>query len=347
MKKYSRYRDAGVDIDAGNDFVRAIRPLVRSTFRPEVYKEIGGFSGLFSIGSLNYKNPMLVTSTDGVGTKLKIAFLMDKHDTVGIDLVAMCVNDIIVSGAEPLFFLDYLATGQLDSDKAVQIVGGIAKACKQVGCALIGGETAEMPDFYGDGEYDMAGFVVGVVENEKVIDGTSITVGDKVVGIASSGLHSNGYSLVRKIIFDQNGLSVDDKVGGFRGTVGEELLTPTRLYSGTVLNLVRDFTIGGFANITGGGLLDNIPRVLPDRCKARLFRGTWETHAIFRYLQEQGGIDEEEMLRTFNSGIGFVVICRNEDAQSILERLTGLNEKAWIIGEIVERKSGDTQIEIE
>ena len=347
MKKYSTYRDAGVNIDSGNDFVKAILPIVRSTHRPEVHTEIGGFSGLFSIGSLNYKNPMLVTSTDGVGTKLKIAFLTDKHDTVGIDLVAMCVNDIIVSGAEPLFFLDYLATGRLRTETAIQVVSGIAKACKDTGCALIGGETAEMPDFYGENEYDLAGFVVGVVENEKVIDGTSIAVGDQIIGLASSGLHSNGYSLVRKIIFEQNGLDVSDKVEGFRGTVGEELLTPTRLYVNTTLNLARDFTIGGFAHITGGGLIDNIPRVLPQSCKARLYRGTWDVHPIFSYLQEQGGVDEFEMLRTFNMGVGFVVIARKDQTQSILERLAGLGETAWVIGEISKRKKTEPQIEIE
>lgn len=347
MKKYSTYREAGVNIDAGNEFIKAIRPMVRSTHRPEVHTEVGGFSGLFSIASLNYKNPILVTSTDGVGTKLKIAFMMDKHDTVGIDLVAMCVNDIIVNGAEPLFFLDYMATGTLRTETAVRIIQGITDACKVTGCALIGGETAEMPDFYKKGEYDLAGFVVGVVENEKVIDGTSITVGDKIIGLASSGLHSNGYSLVRKIIFEQNGLSVKDKVDGFRGNVGEELLTPTKLYASTALNLARSFDIGGFANITGGGIIENIPRVLPDRCRAKIFRASWEVHPIFEYLQEQGGIDELEMLRTFNMGVGFVVICREKDLENVMDRLAGLGEKASVIGEITDRKPKQPQLEIE
>ncbi len=347
MKKYSTYREAGVDIDAGNDFVKAIRPLVKSTFRPEVKTEIGGFSGLFSISSLNYKNPILVTSTDGVGTKLKIAFMMDKHNTVGIDLVAMSVNDIIVSGADPLFFLDYMATGHLKTETAVEVVSGIANGCKEVGCALIGGETAEMPDFYKEGEYDLAGFVVGVVENEKIIDGASVTVGDKIIGIASTGIHSNGFSLVRKIIFDQNGLTVNDKVDGFRGTVGDELLTPTKLYSKATKTLARDFNIGGFANITGGGILENVPRILPDRCRARIFKETWDVHSIFTYIQEQSGIDEMEMYRTFNMGIGFVVVCKSNDAQSILERLKAMGEKSWIIGEVIDRNPKEPEIEFE
>jgi phosphoribosylformylglycinamidine cyclo-ligase len=347
LKKYSTYREAGVDVDAGNDFVKAIKPFVKSTLRPEVRTEIGGFSGLFSLGSLNYKKPILATSTDGVGTKLKIAFMMDKHDTIGYDLVAMCVNDIIVNGAEPLFFLDYMATGKLKPETAISVIKGIAAACKEVNCALIGGETAEMPDFYTPGEYDLAGFVVGAVEDDDIIDGTSVAVGDKIIGIASSGIHSNGYSLVRKIIFEQNGLTVNDKIDGFRGTVGEELLTPTKLYSKTVLNLTKNFRISGFANITGGGLIDNVPRVLPDQCKARIFNGTWDVHPIFTYLQEQSGIDEYEMLRTFNMGIGFVTICSGDQTDAILERLAGLGEKAWLIGEVAQRKSGEPELEIE
>ena len=348
MKKYSTYRDAGVNIDAGNEFVERIKPLVKATMRPEVPQGIGGFAALFSMGSFHYKKPMLVSSTDGVGTKLKIAFMTGKHNTVGIDLVGMCVNDIVVNGAQPLFFLDYFGTGKLETDIAVQVIEGITKGCKEVGCALIGGETAEMPDFYQAGEYDLAGFVVGVVDGDNIIDGTSITVGDSIIGVASSGLHSNGYSLVRKIIFDQLGHDVSDKVEGMRGTVGEELLTPTKLYATMTQNLTRDFEIPGFANITGGGLIDNVPRVLPDRCKARIFRNTWEIPFIFDYLKEQGGVQEMEMLRTFNMGIGFVVICRKRDEESVLDRLAGLGEKAWVIGEIAGRKSdSDPQIEIE
>jgi len=348
LKKFSTYRDAGVDIDAGNEFVERIKPLVKATLRPEVPQGIGGFAALFSMSNMNYKKPMLVSSTDGVGTKLKLAFLTGIHDTVGIDLVGMCVNDIVVNGAEPLFFLDYSGTGKLETGVAVKVIEGIARGCKEVGCALIGGETADMPDFYQPGEYDLAGFVVGVVDADRIIDGTTITVGDSIIGVASSGLHSNGFSLARKIIFDQLGHSVGDKVEGMRGTVGEELLTPTRLYATMTHNLTRDFDIGGFANITGGGLIDNVPRVLPDRCKARIFRGTWEIPFIFHYLKEQGDVREMEMLRTFNMGVGFVIICRKKDEESILERLVGLGEKAWVIGEIAARKTdSEPQIEIE
>lgn len=347
MKKYSSYRDAGVDVDAGNDFIRRIKPLIKSTLRPEVPAGIGGFSALFSLSNLNYKNPVLVSSTDGVGTKLKIAFMSGIHNTIGIDLVAMSVNDIAVYGAEPLFFLDYFSSSHLDTEVGVSVIEGITKACNEVGCSLIGGETAEMPDFYAPGEYDLAGFVVGVVENEKLVDGSTITVGNKIIGIASSGLHSNGFSLVRKIVFDQLGHGIDDKVEGFRGTVAQELLTPTKLYSKTTMNLARDFAVGGFANITGGGLIDNVPRVLPDRCKARIFQDTWDVHPIFRFLQEHGEISDFEMMRTFNMGIGLVSICKAEDAESILDRLAGLGEKAWVIGEIEKRSPEDDQIEIE
>jgi phosphoribosylformylglycinamidine cyclo-ligase len=347
LKRVTTYREAGVDVEAGNRFVDQIRPFVQSTLRPEVLRNFGGFAGAFSIGNLGLKNPILITSTDGVGTKLKLAFMTGIHDTIGTDLVAMCVNDIIVCGAEPLFFLDYFVTGKLKPEIAVSVVKGIAAACKEVNCTLIGGETAEMPDFYSEGEYDLAGFVVGAVENDRLIDGSSITVGDQIVGIASSGLHSNGFSLVRKLIFDQLGHSVDDTVEGFRGTVGQELLTPTKLYHGIVQSLMRDYEIGGIANITGGGLIDNIPRVLPERCKARLFSGTWDVHPVFTYMQEQGGIRDTEMLRTFNMGIGLAVICRKNDAESIIERLSGMGEPAWVIGEIAARTTDEPKLEIE
>ncbi|HYS43159.1 MAG TPA: phosphoribosylformylglycinamidine cyclo-ligase, partial [Geobacteraceae bacterium] len=260
------YRDAGVDIDAGNAFVKMIKPLVKATSRPEVIADIGGFGGLFSLNAAKYKNPVLVSGTDGVGTKLKLAFLAGRHDTIGIDLVAMCVNDIVVQGAEPLFFLDYLATAKLDPEKAAQVVKGISEGCIQAGCALIGGETAEMPGFYADGEYDLAGFTVGVVDRDNIIDGSSITVGNTLIGIASSGLHSNGYSLARKIIFDRMGLAIGDILPGSDKSVADELLTPTRIYVKSILNLLRDFRINGIAHITGGGLLENVPRVLPHGC---------------------------------------------------------------------------------
>ena len=347
MKKYTSYKDAGVDVDAGNEFVKRIVPLVRATHRPEVHTELGGFSGLFNISNLPYKNPMLVSSTDGVGTKLNLAFMSGIHNTVGIDLVAMSVNDIAVNGAEPLFFLDYFACGKLDSGVAADVVEGIAKACKETKCALLGGETAEMPDFYPPGHYDLAGFVVGVVDNDRLVDGSSINVSNKIIGVASSGLHSNGYSLVRKIIFDQLELKIDDKVEGFRGTVAEELLTPTRLYSNTTTNLIRDFSIGGFAHITGGGLIDNLPRVIPDRCKAKIYKDSWEVPYIFEFLQEEGGVAEREMLRTFNMGVGLCVICRADDAETVLGRLHALGEKAWVIGEITNRNKNEEKIEFE
>lgn len=340
------YKEAGVDIEAGNQFVQKIKPLVKATFRPEVMAEIGGFGGLFSLNSAKYKNPVLVSGTDGVGTKLKLAFLADKHDTVGIDLVAMCVNDIIVQGAEPLFFLDYLATGQLDPDKAAQIVAGIAEGCKQAGCALIGGETAEMPGFYSDGEYDMAGFTVGVVERDQIIDGSSITVGNKLIGIASSGLHSNGYSLARRVIFDRMGLDIHDQLPGLGSTVAETLLTPTRIYVRAVLNLLKDFRINGIAHITGGGLTDNVPRILPKLCKARFNLNSWQAPPIFSLLEEGGKVEQCEMYRTFNMGIGMVLAVAEQDVDDILTRLKGLGETAWLVGEVLPRTADEEQVEL-
>lgn len=340
------YKEAGVDIEAGNSFVQKIKPLVKATFRPEVMTDIGGFGGLFSLNAAKYKNPVLVSGTDGVGTKLKLAFLADKHDTVGIDLVAMCVNDIIVQGAEPLFFLDYLATGHLDPDKAAQIVAGIADGCKQAGCALIGGETAEMPGFYSDGEYDMAGFTVGVVEKDLIIDGSSITVGNKLIGIASSGLHSNGYSLARRIIFDRLGLGIHDRLPGLEATVAETLLTPTRIYVRAVLNLLKDFSINGIAHITGGGLIDNVPRILPKLCKASFKLDSWERPPIFPLLEEAGKVEQFEMYRTFNMGIGMVLAVSEQDVEDILARLHGLGESAWLIGEVLSRTEDEEQVEL-
>jgi phosphoribosylformylglycinamidine cyclo-ligase len=333
-KPRATYKEAGVDIEAGNSFVQKIKPLVKSTFRPEVMTEIGGFGGLFSLNASKYKNPVLVSGTDGVGTKLKLAFLADRHDTVGIDLVAMCVNDIVVQGAEPLFFLDYLATGKLDPDKAARIVAGIAEGCRQAGCALIGGETAEMPGFYADGEYDIAGFTVGVVEKEQIIDGSSITVGNKLIGIGSSGLHSNGYSLARRIIFDHMGLAINSQLPDSSKTVAEELLTPTRIYVRAILNLLKDFHINGIAHITGGGLLENVPRVLPKGCAANIKLGSWSMPSIFSIMQEAGNVEQNEMYRTFNMGIGMVLAVAATDVDDILSRLNGLGEQAWLIGEV-------------
>lgn len=342
-KPRATYKEAGVDIEAGNSFVQKIKPLVKSTFRPEVMTEIGGFGGLFSLNATKYKNPVLVSGTDGVGTKLKLAFLADRHDTVGIDLVAMCVNDIVVQGAEPLFFLDYLATGKLDPDKAAQIVAGIAEGCRQAGCALIGGETAEMPGFYADGEYDIAGFTVGVVEKDQIIDGSSITVGNKLIGIGSSGLHSNGYSLARRIIFDRMGLAINSPLPDSTKTVDEELLTPTRIYVRSVMNLLKDFRINGIAHITGGGLLENVPRVLPKGCSASFKLGSWDMPSIFTTLQEAGNVEQNEMYRTFNMGIGMVLAVAAADVDDILSRLNGLGEQAWLIGEVKSMSKNQTE----
>ena len=339
------YKDAGVDIDAGNSFVKMIKPLVKATSRPEVLADIGGFGGLFSLNTEKYRHPVLVSGTDGVGTKLKMAFLTDRHDTVGIDLVAMCVNDIVVQGAEPLFFLDYLATGKLLPEKAADIVKGITDGCIQAGCALIGGETAEMPGFYSDGEYDIAGFTVGVVERDNLIDGSSIKVGDRLIGISSSGLHSNGYSLARKVIFEKMGLKIDSLLPDIGKTVADELLTPTRIYVKSVLNLLRDFHINGIAHITGGGLLENVPRVLPAACKAIINLKSWEMPAIFSILQKGGGISDEEMFRTFNCGIGMVLSVPEKEAEDILIRLSGLNETAFMIGEVAKCKKGKECVE--
>jgi len=328
------YKDAGVDIEKGDAFVQAIKPMVESTFRPEVLTKIGGFAGCVSLNLERYKKPILVSSTDGVGTKLKIAFLMNHHDTVGIDLVAMCVNDIVVSGARPLFFLDYLATSKLDTEKATKVVSGIVKGCIEAECSLIGGETAEMPGFYKAGEYDLAGFAVGIVEDAQVIDGSGVTVGDKLIGIASSGLHSNGYSLVRKLLLDQLKMNLEERVEEIGEVLGEELLRPTRIYAKTVLNLTRDFNVVGIAHITGGGITGNLPRTIPKGCKAVVQKGTWDIPPIFSYLKEKGRISEEEMLGTFNNGIGMILIVRSKEVDDILTRLHSLGEKAFIIGEV-------------
>jgi phosphoribosylformylglycinamidine cyclo-ligase len=344
LKKRLTYKSAGVNVDTGNKFVGLIRSVVRKTFRPEVITDIGGFSGLFSFPSKKFRNPVLVSSTDGVGTKLKVAFMLDKHDTVGIDLVAMCVNDVIVQGAEPLFLLDYMATGKLALDVSTQIVKGIAKGCIEAGCALIGGETAEMPAFYKEGEYDLAGFVVGVVERKKIIDGSKIKAGDQLIGLASSGLHSNGYSLVRKVVFEHLGLKVKDRVKGITGTIGEELLVPTRIYVKPIQGLLKDFQVHGLAHITGGGITDNLPRVIPAGFKAVVWKGSWPVHPIFDFLQEAGDIAEQEMLRTFNNGIGMILVVSRKDREKILARLKIMGEKAYPIGEVLKAKKSEEAI---
>ncbi|MGQ9509500.1 MAG: phosphoribosylformylglycinamidine cyclo-ligase [Thermodesulfobacteriota bacterium] len=344
MKGFT-YKNAGVDTEKGEAFVQKIKPIVESTFRPEVLTKIGGFAGCFSLNLERYKKPILVSSTDGVGTKLKIAFIMDCHNTVGIDLVAMCVNDIIVCGAKPLFLLDYLATSKLDSERASKVIEGIVKGCIEAECSLIGGETAEMPGLYQEGEYDLAGFVVGIVEDSQLIDGSNVTVGDRLIGLASSGLHSNGYSLVRKVLLEYHRMNLNQRVEEIGGILGEELLRPTRIYVKPVLNLIRDFHISGMAHITGGGITGNLPRVIPKGCKAIIHRGTWDIPPIFTLIKEKGEIPEEEMLRTFNNGIGMILIVKSKEAEEILSRLHSMGEKAFIIGEIHKAEKDQESIE--
>jgi phosphoribosylformylglycinamidine cyclo-ligase len=340
------YKDAGVDIEAGNRFVDMIKPLVKATSRPEVLAGIGGFGGLFSLNKEKYKSPVLVSSTDGVGTKLKLAFQLDCHNTVGIDLVAMCVNDIIVQGAEPLFFLDYLGTGMLAPEKAAEIVAGIAEGCRQAGCALIGGETAEMPGFYSDGEYDLAGFTVGVVDRNEIIDGSSIQVGEVMIGLASNGLHSNGYSLARRIVDERLQGDLDAVLPELGEPLGEALLRPTRIYVKSILNLLRDFKIQGMAHITGGGLLENVPRILPRHCKAVIHKDAWPKLPLFEILREAGNLEEKELYRTFNYGIGMVLVVPQDSTDDILSRLRGLNEQAYVIGEIAACDENSEQVEL-
>lgn len=340
------YKKAGVNIDEGERLVDLIKPMAKATSRPEVMAGIGGFGALFSLNLKKYKKPALVSSTDGVGTKLKIAFMLDRHDTVGIDLVAMGVNDVIVSGAEPLFFLDYYATGKLNAKNAAAVIKGIAKGCKEAECALVGGETAEMPGFYKDGEYDLAGFVVGIVERDKIIDGSRIKPGDRIIGLGSSGLHSNGYSLARKVIFDELRLKPENKLPGFKKNIGEELLTPTKIYVKTIKALQKKFDIKGIAHITGGGLIENIPRILPNNCKAVIAKGVWEMPFIFRFIQDGGDIAEKEMFRTFNCGIGMVIIASKNEADRVIRQLRTLKEKAFLIGEIEKRNGQKEQVSI-
>jgi phosphoribosylformylglycinamidine cyclo-ligase len=336
-----RYQQAGVDIGLGNAFVERIRPLVRKTFTPGVISDIGGFSGLFRLDPSAYEEPVLVSSTDGVGTKLKVAQRLGKHRTVGIDLVAMCVNDIVVQGAKPLFFLDYLAAGRLNLEVQTEIVEGIVHGCQQAGCALIGGETAEMPGMY---EYDLAGFVVGIVERRKIIDGSTIRPGDRIIGLASNGLHSNGYSLVRKIFFDDLRIPPQEILPELGLPLGEELLKPTRIYVSSVLALIRESVVRGLAHITGGGITENLPRVLPAHCRAKLIKGSWEIPPIFTLLQRLGRIEEEEMLRVFNNGLGMIVIVPPEEEAEALSVLKATGERCFLIGEIIAREPQEPPI---
>ena len=333
------YRDAGVDIDAGDALVEDIKPFAKRTMRPEVLAGIGGFGSLFEVPK-KFKNPVLVSGTDGVGTKLKLAFQLDKHDTVGIDLVAMSVNDILVQGAEPLFFLDYFACGKLEIGTAAQVIKGIAAGCEQAGCALVGGETAEMPGMYPPGEYDLAGFAVGAVDKEAIINGSTIAVGDVVLGLASSGAHSNGYSLVRKLI-ELSGINMDSDFHGrpFR----EVVMAPTRIYVKPLLQLMAELPVKGMAHITGGGLTGNVPRVLPQHLTAVIDSKAWDMPPLFRWMQQQGNITDDEMHRTFNCGIGMVVIVAAEDAARAQQLLTAAGEQALQIGTIRNRELNESQ----
>jgi phosphoribosylformylglycinamidine cyclo-ligase len=338
------YRDAGVDIEAGNQLVDRIKPHAAKTKRPGVMAGLGGFGSLFELPLDRYKEPVLVSGTDGVGTKLRLAIDAGIHNTIGIDLVAMCANDIAVLGAEPLFFLDYYATGKLDIDVAEDVVAGIAEGCLQSGAALVGGETAEMPSMYEEGDYDLAGFCVGIVEKSQVIDGSKVAEGDQLIGLAASGPHSNGYSLIRKIL-EQSGQSVTDSFDG--ATLGEKLLAPTRIYVKSLLQLHEKVDINALSHITGGGLLENIPRVLPEGVKAVINASSWQRPAIFDWLQEQGNVEASEMYRTFNNGIGMVVVVKPELVDSALQILTDAGEEASVIGHIAAAQAGEELVDVQ
>ncbi|WP_277375671.1 phosphoribosylformylglycinamidine cyclo-ligase [Paenibacillus polymyxa] len=333
------YKNAGVDIAAGNEAVERMKKHVKRTFRPEVLTDLGGFGALFGLNKDKYEEPVLVSGTDGVGTKLKLAFAMDRHDTIGIDAVAMCVNDIVVGGAEPLFFLDYLACDKVMPEKIEAIVAGIAEGCHQSGCALVGGETAEMPGMYSEGEYDIAGFTVGIVDKSKIINGSSIAPGDTVIGLASSGVHSNGFSLVRKLLLEQQGYDLHDEIEGLNGKLGDVLLEPTKIYVKSVLALLDKVKVKGMAHITGGGFIENIPRVLPDHVNVDIQYGTWPILPIFQLMQEKGEISNKDMFTTFNMGIGMVIVVDAEHAQTALEVLKEQGEAAYVIGKVTEGSS--------
>lgn len=329
------YRDSGVDIEAGGTAVELMKPAVKRTMRPEVLGGLGGFGGLFALDLKKFSNPVLVSGTDGVGTKLRLAFQLDRHDTIGQDAVAMCVNDILVQGAEPLFFLDYLAVGKLDPERVANVVSGVAKGCELAGCALIGGETAEMPGFYPEDEYDIAGFSVGAVNREDLIDGSKIQAGDVLIGLPSSGFHSNGYSLIRKVFAPYAMDTVFPELGE---PLGDALLRPTRIYVKTVLQLLAKQQILGMAHITGGGLTENIPRVLSEGLGLRINTSSWQVPALFTLLQRLGEVEDAEMRRTFNMGIGFVLIVHPDQVESVQDQLQSLEETSYVIGEVIPGK---------
>lgn len=330
------YKQAGVDIEAGYESVRRMEQHVKRTVRPGVLGGLGGFGGNFDLSSLDYKEPVLVSGTDGVGTKLMLAFMMDKHDTIGIDAVAMCVNDIVVQGAEPLYFLDYIACGKSDPSRIEAIVKGVADGCEQAGCALIGGETAEMPGMYDPEEYDLAGFSVGAVEKKQLITGEAIQPGDVVIGLSSSGLHSNGFSLVRRVLLEQAGLSLTDTVEGLEGRLGDVLLTPTKIYVKPLLACLKQHNVHGLAHITGGGFYENVPRMLPAGTAVEIDNGSWPVPAIFQVLQEAGQISERDLFSTFNMGIGMMVVVPESEHLQVIRTLEAEGEQAYIIGRVTE-----------
>lgn len=330
------YKQAGVDIAAGNEAVERMKKHVKTTFRPEVMTDLGGFGALFKLNKDQYEEPVLVSGTDGVGTKLKLAFAMDQHDTIGIDAVAMCVNDIVVQGAEPLFFLDYLACDKVIPSKIESIVKGIADGCNQAGCSLIGGETAEMPGMYSEGEYDIAGFTVGIVDKSKMINGSNIAAGDTVIGLASSGVHSNGFSLVRKLLLEDAGYSLQQELPELGGRLGDVLLAPTKIYVKPLLGLLKEIEIKGMAHITGGGFIENIPRMLPDGVNVDIEYGSWPILPIFKLMQEKGDISNKDMFTTFNMGIGMMLVVKEQDADGALQFLRSAGEEAYVIGRVTE-----------
>lgn len=343
MSNRATYKDAGVNIEAGNEAIFRMKDYIRSTFTPGVLTDVGTFGGMFALDPTKYERPVLVSSIDGVGTKLKIAFMLNKHDTVGHDIVNHCVDDILVQGASPLFFLDYFATGQLSPSVVVDVVKGLSEACQEAGCALIGGETAEMPGLYLAGEYDIAGCIVGIVDRDKIVDGSKVQPGDVLIGIDSNGLHTNGYSLVRQVFFDIAKWRVDQEIPALKSTLGEELLRPHRSYAKPIQALLSEFDIHSMAHITGGGFYDNIPRALPEDCQVAVDRRTWEIPVIFKLIQEIGDISEPEMFRTFNMGIGYVVIVPKEQATAVVSRLNESGEVSRIIGEV---RKGSREVQV-
>lgn len=340
MSQKMDYKSAGVNIEEGYKAVEMMKDHVKTTFNKNVLTGLGGFGGLFQLDMTNLKNPVLVSGTDGVGTKLKLAFLTDKHDTVGEDLVAMCVNDILCQGAKPLFFLDYLATGKLEAEKAADIVKGVASGCRKAGCALIGGETAEMPGFYEAGEYDMAGFAVGVVDRDRIIDGSQIKPGDVIMGLPSSGIHSNGYSLVRKVFFEQCGYDVNTSLEAFESTLGDVLLTPTRIYVEAVMKILEKVNVHGMSHITGGGFYENVPRMLPEGTMATFKENAWPVPKVFEVLQEKAGADLKDMYNTFNMGIGLMLVVDSADVETVQAAVKELNEEVYVIGEVEAGEGG-------